>query len=310
MASGRIAWNKGLTKETDSRIRQGWARGLTKETDPRIKLISDKLIGHSYFPSTIEKMKQNNAGKGNPMFGKTSTKKGKNFVDFYGFEKAREIQMKLSLARQGKKHSAETKEKISKSHLGKKFSDSHRLHLSVAKKGTPCKFKGLKGVPCKFKGLSLKKIFGSKRARQIKEKSSRTHKKQWRLLSEEKKREIISKLRKTYKPTYLERKTIRLCEKNNFPFNYVGDGCFWIGRFNPDFVDQERKKAIEVYSFYFKKLNFKKVKDYEVERRSQLESNGWQVLFLSNYDLDGPSWEDRSTLKINSFLNGGTDVQI
>lgn len=58
---GKIPWNKGLTKDTDSRInKQAWNKGLTKETDERIRksaeIISKALIGHSTGKaSTLEK---------------------------------------------------------------------------------------------------------------------------------------------------------------------------------------------------------------------------------------------------------------
>ncbi len=40
---GRPSWKKGLTMETDSRIKPGWSKGLTKETDERIKKHSEDM---------------------------------------------------------------------------------------------------------------------------------------------------------------------------------------------------------------------------------------------------------------------------
>lgn len=50
-ASGKIPWNKGLTKETDKRIKEAsenfipWNKGLSKNTDFRIKEMSKKRKG-------------------------------------------------------------------------------------------------------------------------------------------------------------------------------------------------------------------------------------------------------------------------
>jgi very-short-patch-repair endonuclease len=45
---------------------------------------------------------------------------------------------------------------------------------------------------------------------------------------------VVSSLRN--KPTRLERNMIAIVQKNNLPFKYVGDGMFWMGRMNPDFI--------------------------------------------------------------------------
>lgn len=60
---GKPAHNKGIPMKEESRRKlsqsrmgqQSWAKGLTKETDPRIKTISDKLLGHSVSQETIAK---------------------------------------------------------------------------------------------------------------------------------------------------------------------------------------------------------------------------------------------------------------
>lgn len=37
------SWNRGLTKETDSRIKDAWCKGLTKDTDERLAKMGQKL---------------------------------------------------------------------------------------------------------------------------------------------------------------------------------------------------------------------------------------------------------------------------
>lgn len=61
----QCAWNKGLTKKTDSRLaksgnrlkgRKAWNKGLTKE-DPRVKKYTDKLIGRKASEETRQKLR-------------------------------------------------------------------------------------------------------------------------------------------------------------------------------------------------------------------------------------------------------------
>lgn len=40
--TGKTAWNKNKTKETDPRIKSSWNAGLSKETDERLKLLGQK----------------------------------------------------------------------------------------------------------------------------------------------------------------------------------------------------------------------------------------------------------------------------
>lgn len=64
-----VAWNKGLTKETDERIRKGqvpWIKGLTKETDERVMKMSEDKKGKKIGPfskefcqNVSERMKKN-----------------------------------------------------------------------------------------------------------------------------------------------------------------------------------------------------------------------------------------------------------
>lgn len=117
---GQIAWNKGLTKETDERIKRysksikgkkGWNKGLTKEMDERVKrngeFISKSLKGIS-----------KNKGKKNPMFGKTHSE---------------EVKEKMSELRKGKKHSEQAKRKMSESK--KNMSKETKRKMSIAQRG-------------------------------------------------------------------------------------------------------------------------------------------------------------------------------
>ena len=110
----RIPWNKGLTKETDERMkkignklkgRQSWNTGLTKETDERVKKSSDNHKGAAAW----------NKGMSTP-----------------GHPCSEEVKRKISSANTGHQVSKETREKISKAKTGKKFSQD-KLQIKLTK---------------------------------------------------------------------------------------------------------------------------------------------------------------------------------
>ena len=87
----RLPWNKGLTKETDNRIKDGWNKGLTKETDERVKRIGEKV--------------------GETMLGRTSWNKGLTKED-------NDSVMAISFKKTGHTCPDVTKEAVSKAHKG------------------------------------------------------------------------------------------------------------------------------------------------------------------------------------------------
>jgi len=76
---GQIPWNKGLTKETDLRLkvasekykgRVAWNKGLTKEIDSRILSISNPGIHYHLTKETRKKQSIAKMGKSNPKVSK------------------------------------------------------------------------------------------------------------------------------------------------------------------------------------------------------------------------------------------------
>ncbi len=182
MPKGRIAWNKGLTKETDNRIKSAWNNGLTKETDKRIKKQS-------------ESMKGKYDGENNPFYGKYHSDETKR--------KLSEI-AKMRIGEKnsfyGKHHTEKTKEKISLKNkgkigynLGKKFSEEHKKNLSDSHKGQKSWNKGLTKETderIKKQSESMKgRIFSEEHKKNLSESCKNKH------LTEETKRKM-SKTRK------------------------------------------------------------------------------------------------------------------
>lgn len=64
---GCIPWNKGLTKETDSRVKEGWCKGYTKETHSSVAKQANQMIGnqnglgHKFNPSEITRSRMSDA---------------------------------------------------------------------------------------------------------------------------------------------------------------------------------------------------------------------------------------------------------
>jgi len=80
------------------------------------------------------------------------------------------------------------------------------------------------------------------------------------------------------KPTGPEKRFIRLCEKNSLPFKYVGDGSFWIGSLNPDFIHNDGQKIlIEIFGKYWHqdKGNIPQRQTYK-GRKEYFYRHGWQ----------------------------------
>jgi len=84
------------------------------------------------------------------------------------------------------------------------------------------------------------------------------------------------------KPTQIEVALINLLrEKLPDTYKYVGDGKFWIENMNPDFINVNGyKKAIEIFTTYWKKRCYGSVDAYKEERSRLLREYGWDVLFL------------------------------
>lgn len=94
-----------------------WNKGLTKETDERIKKMAENQIGKIVSQKTIKKLKDNH-----PNF------KGKNHPQ-YGTHRSEETKEKLKQANLGKKMSEETKNKIKEHHIKNNINKGEKNHF-------------------------------------------------------------------------------------------------------------------------------------------------------------------------------------
>lgn len=86
-----------------------------------------------------------------------------------------------------------------------------------------------------------------------------------------------------------------LIEKNNLPFNYVGNGRIILGGFNPDFLSKNPKHIIEVYGDYWHR------NDKNHNRRINTYSKlGYKTLVIWEHELKNPL---EVLSKIKLFIN-------
>ena len=232
-----------LKESYKSGKRVSWNKGLTKDTDKRIKSHSEKLSENALT---------------NPNYGNN------------GNHKKFPIELYPNMGNRNKVCSEETKKKMSEkaklnrllgvntfipSHKGFKHSEEHkRLHSE-----------------------KLKKLWSNQEF---------AHK-------------VLSSWMK--RPNSYEEKISSILIKYNLPFIYTGNGTFLIGHKNPDFVNKDKKIAIEVYHRYFKEFNHGTCENYETERINYFNKFGRKVIFIRDEEVDVKDWESICLNKIRNF---------
>lgn len=164
-------------------------------------------------------------------------------------------------------------------------------------------------------------IYNSK---EYKEKLSNTHKKLWAdpnssYNSQQRKDKISKRSKENWlKPEYVkklqeglkvkinksENKLLNILEKYSYIF--VGDFKKWIGNQNPDFINKENKKVIELFGDYWhgeefrqKEGDFSTNKEHEQKRIKHYNNEGYECLVIWECEL-----KDSNILieKINKFI--------
>ena len=189
----------------------------------------------------------------------------------------------------GKKHSQETKEKIRNKHKGKILSNEHKKRIGLSIK------KHIKTHPEYIKNISNSMI-GIKRSINTKEKISLGKKKNWEN-KDYREKSIKNMLKALIKrPTSYEQQIIKLCDKFNLPFKYVGNGQVIIAGLNPDFIETNGKKiVIETYCKYW---HYKRNENYESDRQKIFSKYGYKIIFLNENELCCNDWEEKCLNKI------------
>ena len=180
-----------------------------------------------------------------------------------------EIRKKISKKLKGRHLSEKTKNKISKALKGRKgtwkgkhFSKETRKKMSEARSGEK--------NPNYGKHLSV----------EWRKKLSKSHK------GKHHTREQIRKCLTRRIPTSLEIQFQQIIDKFNLPYKYVGDGKFFIERYNPDFINTNGEKiAIEVYARYYKRKHGS-IEDWKKNRSKVFRKYGWNIIYFSEIELN------------------------
>lgn len=107
------------TEDTKEKIRE--KRKLQIFSDETRKKLSDINRGKQFSEETKEKIR-------NSMKGKPPINKGKTYEELYGVEKAKELKEKKRLSNLGRKHSDETKKKLSEINKGKSYEEIYGVN--------------------------------------------------------------------------------------------------------------------------------------------------------------------------------------
>lgn len=94
------------------------------------------------------------------------------------------------------------------------------------------------------------------------------------------------------KPTSIEKAFMLLIQEYNLPFKYVGTGKFWIGTYNPDFIHNSKKIAIEIFGSYWHSPLFNpKVKERQTinKRTAEYKKADWDCIVIWDYELKNTS---------------------
>lgn len=120
--------------------------------------------------------------------------------------------------------------------------------------------------------------------------------------------EYQRKCRKYSRPNKPEKILKGIIEKNNLPFNYVGDGKIWFkGKgtsFNPDFLSKNPKHIIEMFGDYWHNLPGAKKRD--IERLKTYKKYGYKTLVIWEHELKN---KGEIVSRINNFLGGNYEKQ-
>jgi len=283
-------WNKGLTKDTDIRLkRMGEKRKGQIISEEQRRKISKSLTGKKQSDETKKRRSESIRKRWkDPLFRQ---KQHNGLIKFW--DNNFELKQKFREAKTGTKLSKEARRKISrklkgnknalgnKNCLGRKLSEEHKQKISQRFKGRELSEEHKKKQSKAQKRLWKNREYHIQQSKKI----AKTLKKIWAEYNEEDRQQQRAKMLKGLlkRPTNLERQFIKICQKNNLPFKYVGDGGYFIGTRNPDFIHNNGKKlCIEVANT----LPLHHPEGYAEERTQYFAKHGWGCLVFMSNKLD------------------------
>lgn len=198
------------------------------------------------------KQKISNAKKGTSAWNK-----GKRDSASKGVPRTDAVKKKISMGNIGKVMSVETRNKMSKSKIGKQMGD-----LNPSK------------TPEARRKISDSKI-GKSRSEETKTKISAA------LTGKPLTAQHIKNSMRRRPKSSLEVKFEKIINKHNLPYVFTGNGTFIIDRCNPDFINTNGEKiAIEVYANFYKEKDGRNIADWKEKRSARFAKYGWRVIYF------------------------------
>lgn len=252
-----------------TRMKQRKAHLGIKLSENHKKNIAISMGGRFWMDEEIEFLRENYSKKGNVELAKLMNRTPKSII------------AKISLL--GLKRDKEfVKELISKNTTGKIISDEHKRILSELKRGDKNPMKRLE---------VRKKMIESSKGKIIseitREKLRAVGKRAWENPEYKEKMLKVQRQGLRVKPNLPEKIMINLI--NNYDLNliFIGDGKKWIkdGKniFNPDFINEEKKKIVEVFGDYWHNLPTKRELDEEILKA--YSKHGYETLVIWEHEL-------------------------
>jgi hypothetical protein len=108
--------------------------------------------------------------------------------------------------------------------------------------------------------------------------------------------ETMRKIMNLRKPTSIERQFLDLIQKYNLPYKYVGDGKFWIGNANPDFIrtDRSQREVVELYGDCWHRNHNPQ------DRIDKFAKSNFRCTVIWGREFKKPGWEI-ATLEVLGF---------
>jgi G:T-mismatch repair DNA endonuclease (very short patch repair protein) len=225
-------------------VRKAWNKGLTKDTDVRVKKIAEKLKQKAERGETFGFI-NNPEVKHHPHTeeAKEKMRKRKQELIASGWQPwnkgkgeylSPEARRRVADAHRGKVPWNKGRKKLKKClFCGKVFANVGRKYCSRKCRDEARKVRVERECIYCHKKFTVRpsgrKLFCSTKCRNL-----------W-----------LFKCKVNKKPTKLELIIKRLIQKNNLPFRYVGNYSLWVGYMNPDFIHTRDKKVIEVFGDYW-----------------------------------------------------------